>query len=37
MSKCDFCDEPCGNSWCPAKKEKKKKEKKEEKNDSNDD
>jgi len=23
MSKCDFCDVACGNSWCPAKKEDK--------------
>ena len=26
MCKCDFCEKPCGNSWCPAIKEKVKKE-----------
>ena len=37
MTKCDFCDKPCKNKWCPAKKENEEQEKKEKENDSNND
>jgi hypothetical protein len=34
--KCDFCEKPCGNKWCPTIAEEVKKEEKKEEEDEND-